>query len=73
VLPKVFARRSLTYDLVYGDLVFASEHGAAQFADGLDMLVKVAVESFDVWRETRPNIQLCESCSERAEGGYTDV
>jgi shikimate dehydrogenase len=57
--PEVFAQGSLTYDLVYGDLAFAREHGAAQIADGLDMLVKVAAESFYVWRETRPNIQLC--------------
>jgi shikimate 5-dehydrogenase len=71
--PKVFAQGSLTYNLVYGDVAFAREHGVAQFADGLGMLVKVAAQSCYVWHETRSSIQLCESCSERAEGAHTDV
>ncbi len=61
--PEVFAPGSLAYDMVYGKgetafLRFAREHGAAQFADGLGMLIEVAAESFFIWRGVRPNTQL---------------
>jgi shikimate dehydrogenase len=58
--PEVFAPSSLAYDMVYGKgvtrfLAFARDHGAAQLADGLGMLVEVAAESFYVWRGVRPD------------------
>ena len=58
--PGVFAPGALAYDMMYGKgetpfLAFARKHGAAQFADGLGMLVEQAAESFFVWRRLRPD------------------
>lgn len=60
VLPAgIFARKSMAYDLVYGDrrsvfLEFAQQHGASRLADGIGMLVEQAAESFFLWRGIRP-------------------
>lgn len=56
----VFAPGSFAYDMVYGKTItpfleFAQQHGAAQLADGIGMLVEQAAESFFVWRGVRPN------------------
>jgi len=67
----VFAEGCLAYDMMYGKgltpfLAFAQEHGAAQLADGLGMLVEQAAESFFLWRgvrpETAPVIAMLKSC-----------
>ena len=49
------------YDMMYGSeptvfLRWAQEHGAAQVADGLGMLVGQAAEAFYVWRQIRPEV-----------------
>jgi shikimate dehydrogenase len=59
-LPKgLFKPNSLAYDMMYGKqtpfLKFAAEQGAAQYADGLGMLVEQAAEAFFKWREVRPD------------------
>jgi shikimate dehydrogenase len=59
--PGVFAPEALAYDMVYGNeptrfLAYARDNGAAQFADGLGMLVAQAAESFLLWRDVRPDI-----------------
>ncbi|RFC39127.1 MAG: shikimate dehydrogenase [Candidatus Nitrotoga sp. LAW] len=55
----IFAPNALAYDMMYGKetpfLLFAKEQGAAQFADGLGMLVEQAAESFFLWRNIRPD------------------
>ncbi|MEW6562648.1 MAG: shikimate dehydrogenase [Pseudomonadota bacterium] len=58
-LPSgLFAPGALAYDMMYGKetpfMRFAKEHGAAQIADGLGMLVEQAAEAFFVWRGVRP-------------------
>jgi len=57
--PGIFAPGSLAYDMMYGKgetpfLALAGEQGAAQWADGLGMLVEQAAEAFFVWRGVRP-------------------
>ncbi len=60
-LPRgVLAPGSLAYDMVYGNeltafLRYATDHGAAQVADGLGMLLAQAAESFWLWRGLRPD------------------
>lgn len=57
--PGAFAKRSLAYDMVYGDaslpfLSHARMLGASNAVDGLGMLVEQAAESFFLWRGVRP-------------------
>ena len=57
--PGLFAVGSLAYAMMYGKgetpfEQFARTHGAADYADGLGMLVEQAAEAFMVWRGVRP-------------------
>jgi len=56
----VFAPGSFACDMVYGNeptcfLAYARDHGAAQVADGLGMLLAQAAESFLLWRGVLPD------------------
>ena len=58
----IFAADCLAYDMMYGKgetpfLRQARESGAAQYADGLGMLVEQAAVAFELWRGVRPATQ----------------
>ena len=61
-LPQdLLAPNACCYDMMYSAeptvfLAWAQEHGAAQVADGLGMLVGQAAESFYLWRQIRPEV-----------------
>ncbi len=51
------------YDMVYGKqltpfLSWAKEHGASCIIDGLGMLVGQAAESFAIWRNVKPEVEV---------------
>lgn len=57
----LLADRACCYDMMYGAdptifLNWAQNHGAAQIADGLGMLVGQAAEAFYLWRHIRPEV-----------------
>jgi shikimate dehydrogenase len=59
---SLLADKACCYDMMYGKeptvfMRWASEHGAAQIADGLGMLVEQAAESFRLWRGVKPPTQ----------------
>jgi shikimate dehydrogenase len=55
----IFKPGALAYDMMYGKqtpfLRFAEQHGAAQLADGLGMLVEQAAAAFEKWRGVQPD------------------
>lgn len=55
----IFKPGALAYDMMYGRqtpfLRFAEQHGAAQLADGLGMLVEQAAVAFHKWRGVQPD------------------
>jgi len=59
-LPEnLLAANACCYDMMYGAkptvfLQWVRQHGAAQVADGLGMLVEQAAEAFQLWRGVRP-------------------
>lgn len=61
-LPNdLLAADAACYDMMYGPeltvfLRWAKDHGARSVADGLGMLVGQAAESFNLWRDKRPNV-----------------
>lgn len=57
----LLAANACCYDMMYGAeptifLRWAKDHGAAQVADGLGMLIGQAAEAFYVWRQIRPEV-----------------
>jgi shikimate dehydrogenase len=60
VMPTVFGRDALAYELVYGKgltpfLRLAQNAGVRRIADGVGMLVEQAAEAFEWWRGVRPD------------------
>lgn len=58
---NLLAEGACCYDMMYGAeptvfMAWASDHGAAQVADGLGMLVGQAAEAFYLWRQIRPEV-----------------
>lgn len=58
---KLLAANASCYDMMYGAeptifLQWAKNHGAAQLADGLGMLIGQAAEAFYLWRQIRPEV-----------------
>lgn len=57
----LLAANACCYDMMYGAeptifLTWAKQHGAAQIADGLGMLIGQAAEAFYLWRQIRPEV-----------------
>lgn len=57
----LLAANASCYDMMYGAeptifLTWAKQHGAAQVADGLGMLIGQAAEAFYLWRQIRPEV-----------------
>nr|WP_324257115.1 shikimate dehydrogenase [Cellvibrio fontiphilus] len=57
----LLAANACCYDMMYGAeptifLAWAKQHGAAQVADGLGMLIGQAAEAFYLWRQIRPEV-----------------
>lgn len=57
----LLAANAYCYDMMYGAeptifLAWAKQHGAAQVADGLGMLIGQAAEAFYLWRQIRPEV-----------------
>ena len=62
VPASIFMEGGFAYDMVYRDqptcfLNWAKQYGCTQCVDGLGMLVGQAAESFNIWREVRPEQQ----------------
>ncbi len=58
---NLLAASASCYDMMYGAeptifLQWAKNHGAAQLADGLGMLIGQAAEAFYLWRQIRPEV-----------------
>ncbi len=57
---KLFVRDGISYDMMYSKAAtlfqtWSREQGAGQAFDGLGMLVEQAAESFEIWRNIRPD------------------